>query len=418
MNLRLAVLAPELPSISGTFVFREVTALRALGAHVQCWSLHEPSPNGLAADAEPFLREVDVLYATPGRLLRDAWVQALRQPRPALRALGCAVRDTFCGTFARPAQRWRVLGQALAGLGLARRLRRRGVQHLHVHFAHAPATVGMYAAIAADRPFSITAHANDLYVEGSLLREKLARAAAFVTVAEANRRHLQRQVGNGACNVQVVRCGVDTTLLAQRPGEPLDGPLLAVGRLVAKKGFDVLLRALVDVPQVRLVIAGDGPERGQLTALCEQLGLGDRVTFCGTVDRARITGLLRTARAFVLPCRVAGDGDRDGVPVVLMEAMACGVPVVSTPVGGIGELIEAGVHGTIVPPDDAAALARGLRQVLRAGPALRPQIDAARQRVVERFDLQRNAAQLHALLLLASKRHMHGVGTLPALQEA
>jgi len=400
---RVAYLAPEIPSVSATFVYREAAAVEEEGVPVETYSVHAVDPASVSAEARPLSARTEALYARKGRLLSGALRTALRHPLRSARTLATALGDTLRGRFARPGQRARVLAQALAGLALAGRLERRGVRHLHIHFAHAPATLGMYAALAAGIPFSVTAHANDLYAEASLLREKVDRAHAFVTISEANRRFLAVELGERAARrVGLVRCGIDLRAFAPRAAEPAGPPVIfALGRLVPKKGFDVLIRALAEVapgrPDLTLEIAGDGPERAALEALARDLGVGAAVRFLGVVGRDAVLASLRRATVFALPCRLDGS-DRDGIPVALMEAMAVGVPVVSTRISGVPELVESGGSGLLVPAGDAPALARALSRLL-GNPALRARLAAGgRARVVAEFEQGANARRLLAAI--------------------
>ena len=400
---RFAWLAPELPSVSGTFVFREIEACRALGVRIVPFSLHAPESARLGADARAFLAETEVVYGSTANLLRGAWRFIRRRPGASIAVLATAFVDMCRGVFDRPSKRLKVPFQAIAGLHLADRLIARGITHLHVHFAHSPANVGMYAARAAGIPWSATAHANDLWVEASLLREKVRRAHAFVTISEVNRRFIAERAGVAPAAIDVVHCGVDTA--DWNPGwRDADAgssrTVIGIGRLVPKKGFDLLLEAtaplLADGRITRLVIAGDGPERATLVARAAELGIADRVELPGAVDRERIRELLAGAATFVLPCRVSADGDRDGIPVALMEAMAAGVPVISTDVSGVPELIQDGRNGRCVPPQDVGALRGALERLLGDAAHARALAAAARHTVEADFDRDVNAARLLA----------------------
>ncbi|MEM7309044.1 MAG: glycosyltransferase family 4 protein [Planctomycetota bacterium] len=305
--------------------------------------------------------------------------------------MGCALRDLT----EEPARPLRLAGQALAGIALGRTLLRRGIEHLHVHFAHAPATVGMYAAAYAGIPFSVTGHANDLYVHPQLLRAKLRRATPFATISEENRRFLLRELGAVAARVKLVRCGVDTERF-QPHGARDDVPLVfSTGRLVPKKGLDLLLKSLARVVTPwRCVIAGDGPQHAELQRLARRLGIARRVRFLGAVDTATVRSYLRRAHVFVLPCRQAADGDIDGIPVALMEAMAMEVPVVSTRVSGIPELIEDRVSGRLVAPENTLELTYAISEILACSEHARSLGRAARAKVAAEFDLHRNARRL------------------------
>ncbi|MFT5290890.1 MAG: colanic acid/amylovoran biosynthesis glycosyltransferase [Planctomycetota bacterium] len=397
--MRITYLAPEIPSVSATFVYHEMTAHTQAGHDVQAVALRQPNPMPTGPEAEALSKRTRLLYSAPWRMLADATVGAVQDPVRALSAIALAIRDMVRGDFPKAIQRWKVPMQLTAAFAIARHLRKHRSEHLHVHFAHAPATVGMYAARAAGVPFSVTSHANDLFVEGSLLAEKMLRAQSFLTVTEENRRELIRKIGQPACLVRVHRCGVDLEQFAMRRGSSTsDGYVLAVGRLVAKKGFDDLIHAFAAVskehPDIRLVIAGEGPERHSLERLAQSLHMDHKVILPGSIAPTRVRALLDGAQVFCLPCRPTANGDRDALPVALMEAMASGVPVVTTTLPGIPELVDNHVNGLTVPPQDRVALAGALRTIFSQPQHAAKMVGTARTTVEERFDLRRNAEQL------------------------
>ncbi|MFT7620275.1 MAG: biofilm PGA synthesis N-glycosyltransferase PgaC [Planctomycetota bacterium] len=388
--------------MSATFVYREVLALRRMGLDVSCLSMKSVEVDGLSVDALPFLSETDNIYGSGFlRNAIDATMFAAMNPRKSFKVLVTAMRDTFCGSFAKLGQRGKLLPQALVGLGVARRLERMQIDHLHVHFAHSVANVGMYAAMASNIDWSLTGHANDLWVQGSLLREKIQRSVFFRTISDANKEDLKRLLGPIADQAKVIRCGVDvrSELLAGDPATtPRKQRVLFVSRLVHKKGADVLLRAFKSIssefPCLQLDIVGDGPQRPVLESLCKRLGVQSKVKFHGFQNLTRIAHLLGTSHAFVLPCRRADDGDRDGIPVVLMEAMAAGIPVISTKLPGIDELIEDGRTGILTEENDPDLLATALRGIISNPEAASRISYRATEFVRDNYDLYTNASTL------------------------
>jgi hypothetical protein len=185
-RLRIAYLAAKIPSVSATFVYREILALRNEGIDVSPFSIHPVDPNDVSPDGRLFLAETDIVYGDTGRLALGFLHMFERHPVRTIQVLALAVKDLVCGTFSSRRQRVCLLTEAVAGLSLSPRLETADVSHLHIHFAHSPATVGMYAALGAGITFSVTSHANDIDVEASLLNEKIERSKAFVTISEAN----------------------------------------------------------------------------------------------------------------------------------------------------------------------------------------------------------------------------------------
>jgi len=185
-STHIAYLAPEIPSASATFVYREISALRAKGVSVTPFSVHPVAPDDIAPDGRRFVIETDTVYGDVGRVILGFLHMFERHPLRTLRVIGIALKDFVCGRFASHRDRVFVLAHAVAGLSLSPRLEQAGASHLQIHFADSPATVGMYAALGADISFSVTSHANDVRIEASLLAEKTARAREFVD-PESNR---------------------------------------------------------------------------------------------------------------------------------------------------------------------------------------------------------------------------------------
>jgi glycosyltransferase involved in cell wall biosynthesis len=245
-------------------------------------------------------------------------------------------------------------------------LARQRPQLLHCHFLWERAELTARLARALDLPFTVTAHARDLFLPNRRRILRVAQVAGrLITISQANRK-LLISMGVAPEQVEVIHCGVDPARFVRRKRAP--GPvrrLLSVGRLVEKKGFVQLIQALQRLHTAgklehHLQIIGDGPLRGPLEHQVREAGLGAAVVFHGALPQEQIAQHLSAADLFVLPCVRAADGDQDGIPVSLMEALAVGVPVLSTRLSGIPELVEDGVHGRLVEPDDVEALAQAL----------------------------------------------------------
>lgn len=387
----------RLPALSETFVTREVLGLRARGVPVAVASVHPPQ-RGLGDGALDGLAEeaVPVYGAGVGRLLADAGAELVSRPWRTLGTVALGVRDAVLGRDVAAAGRPKVLWQCLAGIALARRARARGIGHIHAHMAHVPTSIAMYAAGQLGVGFSFTGHAADLFRDRSLLSVKLRRARFAACISRWHRGFYRSVVDVSEDRLPLVRCGVEP---AGAPSEGADPrSVLAVGRLVPKKGFDVLLRAVALVREagepVRCTIVGDGPERERLHALARELGLGRAVAFTGALGNAVVRAMIPGHGLFVLPCRVDERGDRDGIPVVLMEAMAAGVCVVTGDLPSIRELVEHERTGLLTPPGEAKPLAGAILRLLE-NPGERAALAAAGQeRVREEFSLDRNLDRL------------------------
>jgi glycosyltransferase involved in cell wall biosynthesis len=285
------------------------------------------------------------------------------------------------------------------------------VTHIHAHFAHRTTTVTWWAAHMLGLPFSFTGHAKDIYQTDQnphgLLARKMHAAEFVVTCTDANRQHLEAIAPGRPVHVMYHGLNADfARLLADAP--PVDQPerlrIISVGRLVDKKGFDVLVEAIALLTErgveVNAVIAGESGDREaairrQVTAA----GLDSRIEFLGTMSQADLFAEYRRSSVFALACRITDDGDRDGIPNVLMEAMAAGLPVVSTSVSGIPELIEDDVNGLLVPPEDAVALADAIWRLSKDPALTRRLATAGATTIAEHFDgeaLARHMAGLFA----------------------
>lgn len=362
----IAYLAPEIPALSATFVYEEMLGLERLGHAVVPVSVHRPHQP--AAGQEALAARTACLYAGSRAGLVLSGIACLPFQKGWRKALGWLIADVAaCGPL-RPAA-WKLVYQLLAAVRLAGIIKRQGCIHLHVHFAHVPTQIGMYAAALAGIPFTVMAHANDIFERGLLLARKAERAAKFMTISDYNRAYLESR-GVPADKLAVVRCGVSFAERAAAPSRerrllPRIGTL---GRLVEKKGVDVLLRAAASLRNqgvnIELSIAGDGPLRPQLEASAAALGLGECVRFEGNLDHARVREWMHGLDLFVLACKPDANGDMDGIPVVLMEAMSQRVPVVSTRLSGIPELVVHGETGLLARPGYAEDLAAQMIRLL------------------------------------------------------
>lgn len=398
MKRKLAVLAPEHPAVSTTFISREIDALRETGREVVTASVREPS---LDTGEDPLV----IYQLAPRHLLRFGRT-LLRRPCATLfvllRALAACVERLLRGgrLDARP------LVQAIGGIVLAGWLLEKEVEHLHVHFAHVPATIGFVAAETVGISCSVMAHANDLFERPEQLQRKLRLARPFCTISRFNREWLHERFDEPGCGIEVIRMGVPKGMLElERAPVGEARRLLSIGRLVPKKGFDRLIDAFAslveDHPGLELRIIGDGPERSRLAHQIETRGLAEHVTLLGSCSESEVREELMAADLFVLACLLDPNGDQDGIPVVLMEAMAIGVPVVTTRLSGIPELVRDGESGWLTEPGCEQSLAEGLRQALADGEERRSRAIAGKQLVRDQFTSEANARTLVRAIDLA-----------------
>lgn len=290
---------------------------------------------------------------------------------------------------------WRALGVLAA-------VRRLAPDHIHAHYATYPSTIALVFAKYLNVPFSFTSHAHDIYLNAHLLEEKVARARFSVVVSEFGRRVLRERVRGGDDRIRLIHCGVSMPEFPYRPGEREAGRILAVGRLEKIKGFHVLIDACARLhaagARFTCDIVGGGSEARDLQARIDACGLGGRVRLLGATPQEDVRRHLYHARVFALPSVPTPDGDMEGIPVALMEAMAAGTPVVSTALAGIPELVEDGVSGLLVAPGDASALADALRRLLDDEELSGRLAAQARRRVEDDFDAGKGARELYAAI--------------------
>ncbi|MFB9378758.1 glycosyltransferase [Kineococcus gynurae] len=386
---RIGYVVKMYPRFSETFVVREILAREAQGEDVAVASLRAPTDPRFHALLAGVRAPVTWIGEQGGRSSAVLWA-ALRR---------AADLPGFTATHPELlAEEVDVVAQAV---GVALWGRAEGIGHLHAHFASLPARVTRLAAALLRVPWTVTAHAKDIYVESEntpLLDTVLTDADAVVTVSEHNVAHLADR--HPRARVTRIYNGVD---LGELPFStaPRERVIAAVGRLVEKKGFDDLLSAFARLraegDPARLVLAGAGRCAERLRVQAATLGIAEHVDLPGPLPQHEVLDLLRRSAVFAAPCVVAADGDRDGLPTVLVEAMALGTPVVSTDVVGIPEVVRPGRTGLLVPQRDPFALAAALRSVLDDPAAAAVRARAARDLVETSFDVRGQAAALRSL---------------------
>ena len=396
------------PRLSATFILNEVLAVERSGVPLRIFSIKDP-------DGEPVHARVAQVRARVTYLsLRRHWKSALqanlrllcRQPGRYCRALLQALRY----------RRWGVLQRFFQAGYLAHELSREPVAHLHAHFAHAPAPVAMFTHQLTGIPYTFTAHAKDIYVETppELLRAEAQRAQAVITCTEYNRQYLSSQMGPASSGkLHCIYHGLDASQFqfawprVSDAGPPV---ILSVARLVEKKGLSDLIVAAGILRRrgrrFQVEIIGNGPLRQALEAQVMQLGLSDRVKLLGVQTYDMVCLAYQRASIFALPCVVTADGDRDGIPNVLLEAMGSGIPVVSTPVSGIPELIESERDGLFVPPNSPTELADALDRLLTQPELSERLARAAKAKIEAHFSIDRSSTQLLALFQQGGAREI------------
>ena len=399
--MRVAYVVSRFPSTTETFIAREMGAVEDLGVSIELFALIRERLAVVHPEAEPFLRRLRTAPLWRLDTVRAQWYWIRRRPRVYFSVW----RDATRGNWRSPQfllRAWVVVPKAAR---FAREAEEAHVQHVHAHWATHPALAAYVIGRLAGIPFSFTAHAHDIFVNRTMLEEKLSAATFVAVISTFNREYLVSHYGERfRRKLVVVRCGVDTERFTREvDGSTREGfRIVCVASLQPYKGHEVLIDALArlrdrDVP-FECVLVGEGVERAAIEEQLRRLDLAERVSLVGALRSGDVLGIVRTADVVVLSSVVAGSGQMEGIPVALMEALACEVPVVASRLSGTPELVIDGETGLLVDAGDADALADAIERLSR-DPALRRRLGGAgRAHVVAEFSERASAELLVARL--------------------
>ncbi len=399
MNGSIGILVKRFPKLSETFILGEIENLANAGEHAEILSMYEPSDDLQQPAANRFLDRVTYLNRVSVIAAYAALVfSLLRNPS------GCKPLYRLAKLDRRQLIR---LGALLSAC------RRLGIRHIHAHYVSEPAALADAAAAIGRLTFSISAHAKDIYLTPPAeIAERVSRAQFIATCTRHNFEHLRSLAAGHQDRVHLVYHGIDTEQFCPDATVAPHVPpmLLAVGRFKEKKGFDLLIDACAGLAardvNFRCEIIGYGDQETRLQSLIVHHGLWDRVTLRPPVDHAELQAIYRDASIFILPCRLTADGDRDGIPNAMLEAMASRLPIISTSVSGIPEVIVDGTNGLLVEPENAPALTNAVVRLLGDGQLGERLGEAGRRTVLEQFSWERNISKL-VRLLRPSDRNSH-----------
>jgi glycosyltransferase involved in cell wall biosynthesis len=398
------------PFINVTFIEREIQALEAQGVSLKILAMIRPEPGQVLEEAR--WRMDHTFYVRPirwGMLVRALLRFSLTRPR--------ASWETLAWLLTRPhpslKARLKTVLHFAQGMYLAEYLYGQDITHLHAHFADRATVAALVVSRLLDIPFSFTAHAKDIYAEDVFLRDKIAQAIFVTTCTRANLAYL-RELSSSPEKLHGIYHGLPLEEFKGLPLTPQSPPLiLAIGKLIEKKGFPHLLEACALLREwgydFACTIIGEGPDRKALETQRATLDLDQLVSLPGNCPFAEVLATMQRATVFTLPCVIAHNKDRDGIPNVVLEAMAVGVPVVSTNISAIPEVVHPEKTGLLVPQHDSTGLAKALVHLLDDD-ALRERLaDTARLFVVENFDDARNAAKIRELFESVVNESVSGV---------
>lgn len=402
MTLKIGYVMPVFPYLSMTFVYREVLALRAKGVDVHTFATWKPDPEELPEEALSLIAETTYIFPLNWvQFIRNHITRLFTQPR---RYLG-TLFFVLSGEHKNIRSRLRTFYHFCEAVQLAQEVSKKEIEHLHAHPANNATTIALVVARLLDGSFSFTGHAFDLFADPILLPQKIESAEFVVCISEFNRQYLQQKYPELDMHTKtvVVRYGIDVHQFSPASDRSdNDTPLiLSIGRLVEKKGFPFLIRACKILKDqghnFQCLILGGGPEEESLQTIIEETDLADRVTLGGIVFQETVKAYLRKADIFVLPCIVAADQDMDGIPNTLIEAMAMKVPVVSTRLSGIPELIDHMKTGLLAPPNDETALADAIKMLLTSKQLRSTLGGAGRATIENEFEIGKSTEELKRL---------------------
>lgn len=399
--MKIAYFVSRFPHLYQTFIRREINEAARQGAEVTIFPIAGPRRRGPSLDSGCHVSAKLVYFSLASAA---AWRAAARgfarRPRPCLRLLAKLVVDTW----RRPAPLLKSITAYGKGLALAERIATEGYRHLHAHWATYPATTAMVVSELTGIPFSFAFHAYDLFATRILVPEKIRRAAFVVMNCRFNMEYARSLFPSvPAEKLTLIYNGVDFAAMAPAASVAGAGPplILAVGQLVPTKGFTYLVEACrllrEQGVEFQAAIVGEGPEHKRLDTQIRAAGLENTVRLEGERPEEDIPAYLSRTACLAMPSIAPKRGSHDGLPNVVIEAMAAGVPVVGTALFGIPEAVEHQVTGLLVPPGDAAALRDAMAALLADPDNRRRMGDAARERSRRRFDVRANVARLGAL---------------------
>lgn len=404
-SLKVAYLLDTFPTLSETFIFNEIIELKSQGLDIAVFSLNKPNDDFMHKEAEDLVRETCYLSIFSNlskakkayNYLCSHFYFLIKSPFRYLKAFWFAYK--IYGNFFGPFK-----GAAFFAL----MFKKLGVKHVHAHFAAAASELALLISIISGIPYSFTPHAYDIFMKPKLISEKINFADFVISKTEYNKKFLKEKYpGINEDKIRVIHYGIDLgkfTPSEYDSSSKLPFTILSVARLVEKKGQKYLLEACNILAKRGITnfgckIIGDGPLKGDLEELALSFGLSENVQFMGACPTDKVILILKESALFVLPCIIAKDGDMDGMPNALIEAMALAKPVISTYISGIPELIKDGA-GILVPPEDPEALALALEEIYLMIPEARTAMGQKGREIVEReFDMTKEVKKIKDLFI-------------------
>jgi glycosyltransferase involved in cell wall biosynthesis len=405
-SVKVAYIMSRFPKITETFILYEMLEQERLGIAVEIYPLLRERQPVSHPEVDKVIGRAHFHPFISWPIIRAHWYYIRRRPRAYFKMM----TEALGGTLGSANFFVGALGILPKVVRFAYEMEHSGVAHVHAHFATHPALAALIIHRLTGIPYSFTAHGSDLHVERRMLDRKIEAAAFAVAISTFNKNIMIEECHAPVRDkIHVIRCGVDPDSFTPMPRDEVNGPfqILCVASFEEVKGHAYLVAACQALRQqgvdFQCHFVGDGPLRRQVEEQIRRAGLADKIIVHGPLPRPQVINMLGSSEVFALPSVPTRNGKREGIPVVLMEAMACGLPVVSSDLSGIPELVDNEISGFLVSPEDSAALADAL-QKLSADPELRRRLGkAGREKVLCEFNLRTNAARLAELFLASSQ---------------
>jgi glycosyltransferase involved in cell wall biosynthesis len=389
---RVGYVVSLFPCWSETFILNEIIELEKRGFDITIFSIRKDLEEFTQDKAKQLLKNTRYVYSSKVIVASLYWL--LKRPLVFISLIFIVLN-----------QRYSLIREALkniyvffSGCYFASIVKNERLTHIHAHFATYPALAALVMSKLTNIPFTFTAHAHDIFLEKTLLKEKARAAKAIIAISDYNKRYVSDYCQNGIYSkMKVIHCGLDLPEFVNFNGKPKENLILSIGRLTKMKGFEYLIKAcsrLKNQIPIQCRIIGDGPLRDELERLIINLGVRGCVRLEGVMDNNKIKQLLQSSSAFVLPSVWDEQDGQDGIPVVLMEAMASGIPVVSSNISGIPELVEDGKTGLLAEPSNVEQLSQKILQLLSDKELQTRLAEAGRRKVEEEFDVVKSVEKL------------------------
>ncbi|GEM_PF-161570 len=380
------------PCWSETFILNEIIELEKRGFNVTIFSIRKDLEKFTQDKAKQFIK--NTRYAYVPKTITAAVYWLFKRPFAFISLIRIILNQKYSSSK----EALKNIYAFFAGCHFARIAEKERLIHIHAHFATYPALTAMVMSKLTDIPFTFTAHAHDIFLDKTLLKEKAGSAKAVITISDYNKRYIRSYCQNGVYSkVKVIHCGLDLAEFTNMSARHKENAILSVGRLTKMKGFEYLISAcsrLRNHIPIQCRIIGDGPLRDELERLIINLGARSYIRIEGVLDNNRIKHLMQDSAAFILPSVWDKQDGQDGIPVVLMEAMASGIPVVSSNISGIPELVEDGKTGLLAEPGNIDQLSQKILQLLSDKEMQSRLAQAGRRKVEEEFAVVKSVDKL------------------------